>query len=178
MKTLLRCGLLLALVGCRTTETTIDPPDYDHPDARFVREHAQVDQREGETWVMTAPYFPRGRFGPQASLVARWFPDGEVRYQLYYYHPLDRWANYLTALDADGDRLAVELIGKRVGQNNQYEERVGIWLKEPALRTARDAEESLTLTLVGQRRRESIAVPPWMIDGFLEKVSFVRRAEG
>jgi hypothetical protein len=177
LKKALLMGFLVALVGCTTPETTVDPPDYENPDAVFVREHAQVDEREGETWVITAPYFPRGRFGPQASLVARWFPEGPVRYQLYYYHALDRWADYLTALNAAGERLAVELIGKRVGQNSQFEERVGIWLEEQALTRARDAGEPLAMTLVGQRRREPIAVPPWMIDGFLEKVAFVRRAD-
>lgn len=161
--------------GCATGD---EHAPIDYVDADFVRQHVglEVNPDTGEHWAIGPPYFPRGRFGPQMALWARW--TGDIRgavYDVYYYHPLDAWAFYEAAVEAGNQALRVDLLGRKIVSTDVLEERVAVRVPFAALDEARAEGKAYRFVLLGKNRREEIAVPDFYLRGFFRKMELWRQ---
>ncbi len=157
------------LTACETTESDLESDLT----PEFVRSRTQVnhDAETGMQWVVSPPYFWRGRYGPQASLIAKWRSGEPPVFQLYFYHALNARAFYEMAADENGKPLEVEFLGRKVGGEGVYEERIAAILKREALESA--GEEGLAVTFLGRNNRERVWLPGFFVEGFLEKADLI-----
>jgi hypothetical protein len=152
------------------------PPEAERgviPDPAFVRANSTVDRvaDTGVAWVMTPPYFPNGRFSEQVSLLAKHFPDGRLRFEVYLFTKRVEWAQFETAYGPEGERLEIEFYGRSVGSPGAYEERLGAVVNRSLLEGGLEA--GLEFVFVGRGGQQPVALPAFMIQGFLEKVDLL-----
>ena len=166
---------LLWIGGCGSV------PDPDRVEGRpvspeFVSSRSTVDRlpEEEETWILTPPYFPEGRYGPQVSLLAQIGNDGQSRFLVYLFVKRVEWAYLENAFGPGGKPLEVEFFGRQVGSPGAFEERVGAVVSRELLEGG--ADDGLELVFRGRGGQQPVTVPEFLIEGFLMKLD--RYAEG
>lgn len=168
---------VLWIGGCITVSEDGDET-VDEVNAQYVREftHVEFDEKKNLNFIISPPYFPRGRMGPQVSLIAKWRPGDRPQYQVYLFHPLDRWAYYEGALDREGNPLEVEFLGRVKQSDVLFEERIAAYVPRASLEAA--VAEAFAMDFIGRNRREAVRIPGFFVEGFLTKVNGILRERG
>lgn len=156
--------------GCLTTEVERG----EEPTAAFVsgRTDVRVIEDTGETWVISPPLLPEGRYGYQVSLMARWMEEEVPRFQVYLFSRRIEWAWFDQALSAEGDILEIESVERQVGGPNAYEERVICRVPESMLEAGADG--GLDLVFRGRGGQQAVEIPGFFVGGFLDRVRKLR----
>ncbi len=138
--------------------------------AEFVSSRSTVDwlPEKEETWILTPPYFPEGRYGPQISLLAQIGEDERERLLVYLFVKRVEWAYLEKAFGPEGKQLEMEFFGRQVGSPGAFEERVGAVVSRELLEAGMDG--GLDLVFSGRGGQQAVAVPGFLIEGFLKKL--------
>lgn len=162
---------LVLLAGCESVEVETG----EAPDAAFIsgRTDVRVLPESGETWVVSPPLLPEGRWGYQVSLIARWpgEPDGPPQFEVYFFSKRIEWAFFDQVLSADGESLEVVVNERQVGGPQSYEERVTARLSNELIMAGED--DGLRLVFRGRGGQQVVEIPAFFIEGFLERVERV-----
>jgi len=161
-------SLLFMLSACQTTRK--EPDIVADADYVMTMTDVRVDSDTEETWIVTPPYFPEGRYGYQVSLIARIPESGEPRYQVYLFSNRVEWAFFEEALAPDGTKLEVEHYGRKVGGDYDYEERIGSWVSKEQLESAAENGNNFELVFLGRGGQQPVSIPPYYVEGFLKKL--------
>ena len=168
---------MVFLGGCAATREQEDIINIELT-ADYVRQFTYVEYNEktNVNTIITPPYFLRGQMGPQASLIAKWEPGDKPQYQVYLFHPLNRWAFYEGALDKDGNPLEVEFLGRKKQSDELYEERIAAYMQKALFEAA--VTGNLAVDFIGRNRREAVRIPGVVVEGFLTKVNGILEERG